>query len=99
MEIIKEMDDQCLKLIVNLLNSWWKEKEIPEDMLQARVVLIYKKGDTGKFENYRPITLLNTLYKIYAAIIQKRLAKVVDNNSPKHSSASEKTNQPLTPSS
>ena len=78
MEIVKEMDDHCLALIAELLNSWWKAEDIPEDMLQARVVLVHKKGDTSKFENYSPISLLNSSYKIYAAIIQKRFAKVVD---------------------
>ena len=57
---------------------WWKEEEIPEEMLRARVVMLYKKGDTSKYENYRPISLLNSLYKIYAAILQKRVSKVID---------------------
>ncbi len=60
------------------LNQWWREEEIPEEELRARVVMIYKKGDTSKYENYRPISLLNTLYKIYAAIVQKRLAEKLD---------------------
>ena len=49
-----------------------------EEMLKARVVLIFKKGDTNKFENYRPISLLNTLYKILAVIIQRRIAQTLD---------------------
>ena len=46
--------------------------------LEARVVLIFKKGNTEDLKNYRPISLLNTLYKIFAAIIQRRLAKHLD---------------------
>ena len=78
MELFKEMDDKCIELIGETLNEWWNEEDIPTETLKARVVLIYKKGNTGKYENYRPISLLNSIYKIYAGIIQKRLAKTLD---------------------
>jgi len=38
--------------------------------------LIYKKKEKWKIENYRPITLLNTDYKIYTKTIAEKLAKV-----------------------
>ena len=41
-------------------------------------MLIYKKGDTNLCENYRPISLLNTIYKIVAAAIQRRLEKGIE---------------------
>jgi hypothetical protein len=47
-------------------------------MLRARVVMIYKKGNTSKMENYRPISLLNAMYKIFAAVVQIRLAEQLD---------------------
>ena len=78
MEIFKEMDDENLANTLELLNQWWKEEKIPEETLNARVVMIYKKGDTSKYENYRPISLLNSIYKIYTAIIQRRLAEKLD---------------------
>ena len=46
--------------------------------LFAQVVTIFKKGDTQKISNYRPISLLNIAYKLYASIIQKRLATYMD---------------------
>ena len=42
---------------------------------EARVVSLYKKGDSSKLENYRPISLLQTFYKIIAALIKNRLAQ------------------------
>ena len=71
MELFKEMDNESMEGIRELLNKWWQEEDIPIDTLKARVVLIYKKGDTSKYENYRPISLLNAIYKNYAGIIQK----------------------------
>ena len=78
MEIYKELNDENLTEILKIINIWWESQELPEEQLRARVVLIYKKGDTSKYENYRPISLLNSMYKIFAAIVQKRLAKTLD---------------------
>ena len=77
-EISKEMDDESLEQVREMLNQWWRAEEIPEDALKARVVMIYKKGNTSKLENYRPISLLNCFYKIFAAVVQRRLEEKLD---------------------
>ena len=71
MEMFIEMD-------VELINDWWHKETIPTEVLQARVVLIFKKGDKADLANYRPISLLNSIYKLYTALIQKRLADKLD---------------------
>jgi hypothetical protein len=79
MEIFKEMDDESLEGILEILKQWWRTEQIePKETLFARVVLLYKKGDTSKMDNYRPISLLNSMYKIFAAIIHNRLADKLD---------------------
>ena len=42
------------------------------------VVPIYKKGDTDEPSNYRPTSLLNSLYKIYMILIRQRLQAVLE---------------------
>ena len=71
-EISKELSRDNLDRLTELFEEWWKNESMPEEELRARVVLIFKKGDTNKFENYRPISLLNTFYKIFAAVLQRR---------------------------
>ena len=78
MEICKEMELEAIEEIRSILNLWWEEESIPTETLRARVVMIYKKGDTSKYENYKPISLLNSMYKIYTAIVQKRLSAKLD---------------------
>ena len=47
-------------------------------MTEANVASLFKKGDTQNVANYRPISLLNTMYKLYAAIIQSRIEVQLD---------------------
>ena len=65
-------------MIFPLTNKWWNEERVPEQVTEARVVSLYKKGDPDQQENYRPISLLNASYKILAAMVQSMLAKTLD---------------------
>jgi len=48
---------------------------MPEEFLLARIVLIYKKGDTNLCEIFRPISLFNSMYKIFAAVVKIKIEK------------------------
>jgi len=76
---IKDLDEENLEDIRTILNQWWKEEDWPEEMDQARVAAIYKKGDPEAPGNYRPISLLNTLIKLMLAILKKRIESKVEN--------------------
>ena len=54
---------------------------IPHSWRRSTTILIHKRGDESNIRNWRPISLQNTLYKIYAAVISRRLAQwaVADN--------------------
>ena len=51
--------------------------------------MLFKKGDTENLHNYRPTSLLNLIYKLYATILQIRLDKHLNRNSTGYSMASE----------
>ena len=53
MEVFKEMQYDSQIELVELLNEWWVQENMPDEITQARVVSIFKKGDSSKFENYR----------------------------------------------
>jgi len=57
-----------------LKNAEMEEEELHE----AKVVSIYKKGDSAKLESYRSISLLQTLYKNYACCIKERIDAAID---------------------
>ncbi|CAG8619222.1 14509_t:CDS:2, partial [Acaulospora colombiana] len=49
---------------------------INERFAEGRMSLLYKKKDIRDIENYQPITLLNTDYKIYTTILTGKLKAV-----------------------
>ena len=77
-EFMKELSPEQLAMIQEIINRWWAIENIPEDILTAKVVLIFKKGNKEDIGNNRPISLLNTMYKILAVIIKDRMAQHLD---------------------
>ena len=73
-EVLKALDDHSLKMLEHLFNDWYQGEQIDPTALEARVVLIFKKGDPSSFSNFRPISLLNTITKVHARILKKRLS-------------------------
>ena len=47
-------------------------------ILRAKVIMIFKKGDSKDLTNYRPISLLNSIYKLYASMIKRRLTSKLE---------------------
>ena len=65
--------------ILDIMNECWVSRKIPQEWKDAEVISFYKgKGDDSSAANYRPIALLNTLYKLYASMIQARLSVAYD---------------------
>ena len=55
-------------LLTEFLNSCWTKKEVRQKWHMARVAAIFKNGADDQPENYRPISLLCVVYKIFTAI-------------------------------
>ena len=50
----------------------------PDNLKIAKVIPIFKKGDQTSVNNYRPISILSTINKIFEKILYSRLIKYVD---------------------
>ena len=72
-ESIKIGGKTLLNRIETLFNLCLKNQSIPKKWNNAIMILLFKKGDNTNLENYRPISLLSHLYKLYTRIITNRL--------------------------
>lgn len=54
------------------------ESEVPDWFVRGRTVLIPKEGCQGRPDQYRPITCLNTGYKLFTAVLTTLLRQHVD---------------------
>ena len=66
-------------LVVNSINEGFHKGELSSLQKQGVLSLIFKKGDPENIENWRPISLLNTDYKILTRVLAMRLQKVLPN--------------------
>ena len=55
---------------------------IPTEWTDANVILLFKKGEKEDLRNYRPISLLSALYKLFTKIITNRITDQLDSNQP-----------------
>ena len=78
-EHIKATKDIMLPFYVKLFNLVLDEGIIPTVWTEGNILPIYKnKGDPTLPQNYRPITLLSCLGKLFTAIISNRLNKYME---------------------
>lgn len=64
-------------MLENLFNKCLQLIDIPADWENIIMILIYKR-DQGKLSNYRLISLLLVLYKLFSKIIAGRLTNKLD---------------------
>jgi exonuclease III len=67
----------CLRpLLARLFTAVGRVQRLPTGFLHGAVTCLYKAGDAADPANYRPITLLNTDYRLWAKVLANRLLPV-----------------------
>ena len=69
-------DEGFAELLAKFINVVWEREIIPDSWGTGLIVPIFKgKGSVNEARNYRGVTLLNTIIKIYTGVIGDRLTK------------------------
>ena len=64
--------------LVKIFNLSIKTGVYPDTLKAAKVIPIFKKGDPTSVNNYRPISVLSPINKIFEKILYARLIKYID---------------------
>jgi len=72
-EFLKYGIDCFLPCVNRLFNKIFDLGNFPEEWTHGYIIPLHKKGDINNHENYRGITLLSTLGKLYTRLINNRL--------------------------
>lgn len=81
-ELLKAGGKPVLGELQKLFNAVLFEGRTPEAWSRSVVVLFFKKGDKTQLKNYRPISLLSHVYKLFSRVITNRLARRLDEFQP-----------------
>ena len=72
-KLIKEFEELFSIFIANNFNNCLEESFFPESLKKAEVLPIFKKANKTEKSNYRPISILSNISKIYEKIMFEQL--------------------------
>jgi hypothetical protein len=79
-KVIKTTFQPLNRIFVHLINKSLSSGVFPDEMKVARVIPLFKGGDSQLINNYRPVSVLSIFSKIYERIIYNRVLKFINDN-------------------
>ena len=78
LNFIKVFGNEISQLVIRSLNEAYIKGELSPSQSRGVLTLIHRKNKKTQLSNWRPISLLNTGYKLLAHILANRLKTVID---------------------
>lgn len=78
-EFYQELWDDIENDIFNFVSEAVTQTHIAEELNVSKIALLPKSDDRLRIQNYRPISLLNTLYKVVAKVYANRMKPLLHN--------------------
>ena len=79
--ILKLLKDTCSVYLTDCINSSINNCIFPSTLKWAEIIPIFKnKGDADNKENYRPISILPTISKVFERIMFDQINSFIQNN-------------------
>ena len=78
-EMFKHAGPQLREILLDLYNEVLKGSETPPQKWKESVVrVLYKSGPSNAAANYRPITIIPLLYKLFAILLLNRIEPTIE---------------------
>jgi hypothetical protein len=78
--LIKDIKVGILSPLTTLINKSLCEGSFPTELKQAKIIALFKSGDNADVNNYRPISLLPVISKIYEKVVYAQLYRYFEAN-------------------
>ena len=79
-KLLKALCNSFCPILTYLFNSCMLSGFFPDELKIARVIPLFKSGNINLLSNYRPISTLPTLSKIFEKLIHVRIYQFLDEN-------------------
>ena len=77
---MKSIINILIKPLTIIINQMLETGVFPDKLKFAKVIPLFKKGDPTLLTNYRPISLLPSLSKIFETVINQQLYDYFENS-------------------
>ena len=74
-EMFKTVQNEALPFLCSLFNEIFDKGELPQEWCKNIICLLFKSGSVKSPENYRGISLINSIGKIFTGVLTTRLQK------------------------
>ena len=82
-DLVEHCKTTLLHSLHVLLCQYWQEVAVPQDMRNAKIITLFKnKGERSVCNNYRGISLLSVIGKVFVKVILIRLQKLAEHVYP-----------------
>ena len=72
-KILKSNIDVCIKELTSIFNNMIDTSIFPNNLKKADVTPVHKKGDRTMVSNYRPVSVLPTVSKIFEKLLSQQI--------------------------
>jgi len=77
-EMMNASADRLLPLLTGMLNRYLNDGYIDDELVDSATILLFKKGDPSLLKNYRPISLLSSISKLFTRTICTRIEQTME---------------------
>ncbi|TLY46335.1 MAG: hypothetical protein E6K54_08475 [Gammaproteobacteria bacterium] len=80
-EYFKNASKPFLSKIINIFNLIYKNGKVPKSFKKSIIFPLHKKGDRNRVENYRGLSFIDCVAKLFTSLVDNRLVNWVNEHS------------------